>query len=138
MSISKPDITADDVLRRMLLGFMRLHVLYHVDRQPTCGTELMEELRSHGYDVGPGTLYPMLRELLEAGHVTCEELIVRGKRRKNYRATASGRRLLSAAREKLLELTGELVHDRDAMQARRSRRRSETVVARRGAKRRTE
>lgn len=112
---------ADLVLRRMLLGFMRLHVLYHADKEPTCGAELMHELREHGYDVGPGTLYPMLRELLEAGHLACEAKIVAGKRRKNYRATAGGRRLLAAAREKLLELVDEIVHDRDAMKMRRGR-----------------
>jgi DNA-binding PadR family transcriptional regulator len=122
---------ADHVLRRMLLGFMRLHVLYHADKEPTCGTELMEELREHGYEVGPGTLYPMLRELLDAGHLACEATVVKGKRRKNYRATASGRRLLAAAREKLTELVDEIVHDRDAMRLRNkpgeSTRESRTV-----------
>lgn len=112
----------DDVLRRMLLGFMRLHVLYHADKQPTCGAELMEELAEHGYEIGPGTLYPMLRELLEAGHLSCQEQVVGGKRRKNYRATVSGRRLLAAAREKLRELAGEILEDRDAMRRRRERR----------------
>lgn len=120
----------DRVLRRMLLGFMRLHVLYHADKQPTCGAELMEELRHHGYDIGPGTLYPMLRELLEAGHVTCAEQIVEGKRRKNYRATTSGRRLLAAARDKLRELAAEIVDDRDAMQARRPRAKQRAAASR--------
>lgn len=107
----------DDVLRRMLLGFMRLHVLYHADKEPTCGAELMDELREHGYQVGPGTLYPLLRELLEAGHLRCKEVVHQGKRRKNYRATAKGRKLLAAAREKLQELVAEIVDDQDAFHA---------------------
>ena len=115
---------ADDVLRRMLLGFMRLHVLYHADKEPTCGAELMEELREHGYQVGPGTLYPLLRELLEAGYVGCKEVVHQGKRRKNYRATAKGRKLLAAAREKLQELVAEIVDDQDARRERRERHRN--------------
>jgi DNA-binding PadR family transcriptional regulator len=76
----------------------------------------------------------MLRELLEAGHLSCATQVVDGKRRKNYLATASGRRLLAAAREKLRELASEIVEDRDAMQARRRRGKtaSEAIKPRRG------
>ena len=48
----------DGVLRHLYLGFIRLHILYHAAKEPICGVELMEELQHHGYDVGPGTLYP--------------------------------------------------------------------------------
>jgi hypothetical protein len=44
-------IMADDVLRHLFLGFIRLHVLYHADKEPICGVELMEELCNHGYEV---------------------------------------------------------------------------------------
>jgi DNA-binding PadR family transcriptional regulator len=109
----------DDVLRHLHLGFMRLHVLYHADKEPICGTAMMEELRYHGYDVGPGTLYPMLRDLLEAGYLSRSQEVVNGKQRKNYRATASGKRLLAAARVKVRELVREIINDRDALARRR-------------------
>jgi PadR family transcriptional regulator, regulatory protein PadR len=50
-------------------GFVRLHVLYHAVREPIFGVEMMEELGRHGYDVGAGTLYPMLHQLEEAGYL---------------------------------------------------------------------
>lgn len=105
----------DDVLRHLLQGFMRLHVLYHADKEPTCGADLMEELRHHGYDVGPGTLYPMLRDMLEAGYLTRSPETVNGKQRKNYRATARGKKLLAAARDKVRELVSEIIDDHDAL-----------------------
>ncbi len=124
----------DDVLRHLLLGFMRLHVLYHADKEPTCGADLMEELRHHGYDVGPGTLYPMLREMLEAGYLSRSPEVVNGKRRKNYRATARGKRLLTAARIKVRELVSEIIDDHDALTHRKgttSRRSDRTKSAQR-------
>jgi DNA-binding PadR family transcriptional regulator len=58
----------DELLTRTFIGgFVRLHVLYHAAREPVFGVEIMEELARHGYDVGPGTLYPMLHQLEEAG-----------------------------------------------------------------------
>lgn len=104
----------NDVLRHLFLGFIRLHVLYHADKEPICGVELMEELRNHGYEVGPGTMYPMLSQMETAGILTCTEEVVHGKRRKNFRATAAGRKLLKEARTKLRELASEVLDDKDA------------------------
>lgn len=104
----------DDVLRHLYLGFIRLHVLYHADKEPICGVELMEELRNHGYEVGPGTMYPMLNQMQTAGIVTSTEKVVGGKRRKDFRATAAGRKLLKEARAKLRELASEVLDDKDA------------------------
>jgi DNA-binding PadR family transcriptional regulator len=103
----------------MFLGFMRLHVLYHADKEPICGAELMEELRHHGYDIGPGTLYPMLHQMQEGGLITSEDEIVDGKRRKNLRLTPNGRKVLAKAREQLKELVGEVLDDKDARELRK-------------------
>jgi len=84
---------ADDVLRHLHLGFIRLHILYHADKESICGTELMEELGEHGYDVGPGTIYPMLHQMQSAGLLAATSEVVNGKRRNNFRATAAGRKL---------------------------------------------
>ena len=104
---------ADDVLRHLLLGFIRLHVLYHAEKEPICGVELMEELKHHGYDVGPGTLYPALHQMHAAGLLSSTDKIVQGKRRKNFRATAAGKKLLGQARTKLRELASEILDDKD-------------------------
>jgi PadR family transcriptional regulator PadR len=104
----------NDVLRHMYLGFIRLHILYHANKEPICGVELMEELRHHGYDVGPGTIYPVLHQMENAGLLQMTEEIVGGKRRKNLQATPAGRKLLKQARLKLRELASEVLDDHDA------------------------
>ena len=54
-----------DPLREILLGFVRLHILHHAGQGETYGAWLMNELRRHGYGLGPGTLYPTLHALEE-------------------------------------------------------------------------
>jgi DNA-binding PadR family transcriptional regulator len=96
------------------LGFIRLHILYHANNELICGTELMEELGRHGYDVGPGTIYPILHQMEKAGLIVANGEVLNGKRRKNFRATAAGRKLLREARSKVQELASEVLDDKDA------------------------
>ncbi len=101
-----------ELLTKMFFGgFVRMHVLYHAVREPIFGVEMMEELGRHGYDVGAGTLYPMLHQLEEAGYLVSYTEVVAGKQRKYYRATAEGAAALEAAKVKLRELVSEVLHD---------------------------
>jgi len=118
-----------DALRSFFGGFVRLHILYHAAKEPIWGVEIMEELRRHGYNLSPGTVYPILHQLSERGYLTCRQRVVAGRRRKEYTITPAGRRLLSQARDKLRELVGELLEDRDRMAE--SRRQSSRNTARR-------
>ena len=106
---------ADDPLRHFFGGFVRMHILYHAANEPISGVEIMEELGRHGYKLGPGTLYPILHQLEAKGFLSVKTAVVAGKRRKNYRITRAGRKLLQGAREKLRELVSELLEDRDRM-----------------------
>ncbi len=103
----------NQLLTRMFFGgFVRLHILYHAVREPVFGVEMMAELRRHGYDVGAGTLYPMLHQLEQAGYLTVHSEVVAGKQRKYYRATSSGAAALEQAKAKLRELVSEVLHDK--------------------------
>jgi DNA-binding PadR family transcriptional regulator len=101
-----------ELLTRIFFGgFVRMHVLYHAAREPIFGVEMMEELARHGYEVGAGTMYPMLHQLEEAGYLSSRTEVVDGKQRKYYRATAEGVRALDSAKAKLRELVKEVLHD---------------------------
>jgi PadR family transcriptional regulator PadR len=102
----------NELLTKMFFGgFVRMHILYHAVREPVFGVELIAELARHGYDVGAGTLYPMLHQLEEAGYLTVQTEVVAGKQRKYYRATTEGAAALDAAKAKLRELIKEILHD---------------------------
>ena len=73
---------------------------------------MIEELRRHGYSIGPGTLYPMLHRLEERGYLrVCEARTGRTMRR-YYRASAKGRKALQAVRPQVKELFEELIEHR--------------------------
>lgn len=102
----------DDILTKLFFGgFVRMHILYHATKEDIFGVEMMEELARHGYDVGPGTLYPILQKLENAGYLTCQTEVVDGRQRKYYRATAKGARTLEQTKSKLRELVKEVLHD---------------------------
>jgi DNA-binding PadR family transcriptional regulator len=95
--------------RKFLLAFVRLHVLHHASQGPVFGLDLIRELRRHGYEISPGTLYPTLHELRAQGYLHCRSEVVNGRRRKYYTATGAGRRLLAGQRRRLSELARELL-----------------------------
>ncbi len=114
----------DPITRHFFKGFVRLHILYHAAKEAIYGAEITEELVRHGYRVSQGTLYPTLHLLEELGYLKSRAEVVRGKQRKYYRATDAGRKVLVAARTKLLELVSEVVEDHDEGFERLRRKRS--------------
>lgn len=105
-----PYSAGQKVLRDAFLGFMRIHVLHHAAEGPIYGLEMIEELQRHGYAIGPGTLYPLLHTLEDAGLLRSTVTLVAGKNRKYYRTTRSGDALLIKLRKQIQELVHEVVH----------------------------
>jgi DNA-binding PadR family transcriptional regulator len=96
------------LVRDVELAFIRLHVLHHAAEGPIFGLAMMEELDRHGYDIGPGTLYPLLHGLEANGVLQSVQEIVDGKARRYYRTTKAGDRVLAELRDKVAELVGEV------------------------------
>ena len=97
------------MLRDFFLGFVRVHVLHHAARAPIYGLAMLEELRRHGYELGPGTLYPLLHGLEADGYLVREDRVVGGKVRKYYAATPAGRAALAELKGKIRELVDEVL-----------------------------
>jgi DNA-binding PadR family transcriptional regulator len=99
------------IIRDVFLAFVRVHVLHHAADGPVFGLEMIGELRRHGYAMSPGTLYPILHGLHQAGYLRSTEEVVNGKQRKYYVATAKGRRALAAVRKQIRELVDEVLEN---------------------------
>lgn len=99
------------MIRDLELAFVKIHILYHADKEEVFGVGLMEELARHGYAIGPGTLYPILAKMEKGALISCEARTVDGKQRKYYRITAEGGRLLSKMKQKIEELYREVVEE---------------------------
>jgi DNA-binding PadR family transcriptional regulator len=97
------------MIREFFLGFIKLHILYHASKGRICGVEIKEELRRHGYEISPGTLYPTLHALEERGYLQSEEAVEKGRMRKYYSITPMGEQMLAEAKEKIRELVEEVL-----------------------------
>jgi PadR family transcriptional regulator, regulatory protein PadR len=99
------------LFRDLLLGFVKVHLLYHASRGPIYGSGVSAELERHGYRLSPGTLYPVLHSLDAANFLEREDQVVGGKVRKYYRTTPLGDKALKEARSKIRELVDEIMDD---------------------------
>lgn len=96
--------------REILLSFWKVHILHHAERVPVYGQWVLQELRRHGYDVSPGTLYPLLTRMQERGWLKLRRDPHAGPRtRREYSLTTKGREVLAVLREQVEELYREVV-----------------------------
>ena len=105
----------NDIFRDIFLAFVRVHLLHHAAEGRIYGLEMIQELAHHGYDMSPGTLYPIFHSLEEGGYLSSEQETVSGKVRKYYRITDKGRDSLAQLRPKVRELVQEVLRE-DRMQ----------------------
>lgn len=87
---------------------MQIHILHHAKKDSFYGSWMIEELSEHGYNMSPGTLYPILHNMESSGLLEKEEKIVEGKIRKYYKITELGDEVLKEARKKAYELFKEI------------------------------
>jgi len=98
----------DKILRKFFLGFIQIHILHHGKIEAFYGSWMRDELIEHGYDISPGTLYPILKTMTKDGLLEKEERNVKGKIRKYYKTTELGLDVLDNAKAKAYELFHEL------------------------------
>jgi len=89
-------------------GLIRLHILHHASEKPVYGLWIIEELGRHGYKLSAGTLYPLLHRLETRGLLRSATERVGRRSRRVYGITVAGEQALSAAKQKVKELFGEL------------------------------
>lgn len=71
--------------RKILLSFWKVHILYHAAQGSVVGQWMICELSSHGYEVSPGTMYPLLSRMEKLGWLKqCSQSRAGIKARKGY------------------------------------------------------
>lgn len=98
-----------DVVREFLRGAVPVHVLHHAAEGPVHGAWLIAELARHGYDISPGTLYPLLHRMHSAGLLDSEQRTSGGRVLRCYRTTEAGDRELRRLRALTGEMAGEIL-----------------------------
>ena len=98
----------DQIIRKIVNGLIYIHILHHGNQEPFYGSWMLEELEHHGYHISPGTLYPVLKSMVEEGLIEKEERNVNGRIRKYYKTTEEGSKLLHELKHNLKELVNDV------------------------------
>jgi len=122
--------------REVLLSFWKVHILHHAGESAIHGQWILTELRRHGYEISPGTLYPLLKRMEGLGWLRCKVDAEGGRRaRKDYRLTAQGAKVLSLIRELIKELYEEVFEGRPGASDQKRRRPTRGGIRKRGKNR---
>ena len=97
--------------RKLQLSFIRVHVLYYASKAPFYGAWMLDELSKHGYDFGPSTIYPLLKEMTSSHILAVENKVIDGKQRKYYSITEEGKALLNLSIHQVKKLLLEIEED---------------------------
>jgi DNA-binding PadR family transcriptional regulator len=106
MQISAYDV---GVVKEFVRGAVPVHVLHHAAEGGVHGAWMAAELARHGYQISPGSLYPLLHRMEHAGLLVSHEEVVDGRLRRVYEATAAGEQELGRLRQAVAELAGEVL-----------------------------
>ena len=116
-----PDIDSETT-REIFLAFWKVHILLHAAEGPVVGQWMIEELRRHGYDVSPGTMYPLLHRMEKHGWLRCDARErAHARAAKHYHLTKKGHHVLGQVQEQLTQLQRELKEVRKAVRSRARR-----------------
>lgn len=90
-------------------SFIKIHILHHCEKEEIYGAWMIMELKEHGYNISPGSLYPIFSSLEKKGLLTSRILQEGKTRKKLYKITKQGKKELKEAKIKLKELIGEIL-----------------------------
>ena len=99
--------------REVLLALWKIHVLYHAAQRPVYGQWIAAELRKHGYQISPGTLYPLLRRMERLRWLERIESVSNNstKARQEYVLTPRGAEIVEVFKDAIAELYKELTEE---------------------------
>lgn len=98
----------EQITRKIFNGLVYVHILHHGNKEEFYGSWMIEELKEHGYNISPGTLYPLLKSMEEEALIEKEERNVNGRIRKYYKTTQKGDKLLYELKNNLIELFNDI------------------------------
>jgi PadR family transcriptional regulator, regulatory protein PadR len=101
-------------LRRQMMqsfwqGILKFFVLQKIAQGPAYGGRLKKQLSECGYDISPGSLYPLLHALEKGSLVSSRVKIFKGRARKYYEITNQGRTVLAELQKELTHIMSKIL-----------------------------
>lgn len=90
-------------------GMAKLVVLHQASKGPIYGGKLSKYLHGLGYEISPGSLYPLLHSLEKGNLLQCRIKIFKGRARKYYELTLEGQNCLAVLRQEVRGIVREVI-----------------------------
>jgi DNA-binding PadR family transcriptional regulator len=88
---------------------VRLFILHQAGEAPIYGVKLKKSLRDRGYNISPGSLYPLLHAMERADLLHSRLKVFKGRVRKYYKITPKGESCLRELRQAFSGLAQEII-----------------------------
>ncbi len=88
---------------------VKLVVLHQASVSPIYGNKLSKYLSGQGYEISPGSLYPLLLSLERADLLQSRLKVYKGRARKYYEITVCGKSCLDELRQQLDGIVREVI-----------------------------
>ena len=95
--------------RDFIQGMVKIFMLHQASLGPIYGNKMSKALQSLGYQISPGSLYPLLHTLEKSGLLHSHIRVAKGRLRKYYILTEQGYLCLSELRQELGELVQTVI-----------------------------
>jgi PadR family transcriptional regulator PadR len=90
-------------------GMVKLFILHQAGVAPVYGVRLKKALRDRGYDISPGSLYPLLHAMERADLLRSRLKVFKGRVRKYYSITPQGESCLQELKRTFSALAKEVI-----------------------------
>jgi DNA-binding PadR family transcriptional regulator len=90
-------------------GMVKLFILHQAGQSPVYGVRLKKALHDRGYDISPGSLYPLLHTMEKANLLHSRLKVFKGRIRKYYELTPQGESCLQELRQAFSGLAREII-----------------------------
>jgi DNA-binding PadR family transcriptional regulator len=91
---------SEQLERDFLQGMVKVFILHQAGQTSVYGNKLKTVLRSCGYHISPGSLYPILHSLEKSGLLKSRIRVFKGRVRKYYDLTEPGHHCLTELQRK--------------------------------------
>jgi PadR family transcriptional regulator PadR len=102
-------LTSRRIHRDFIQGMVKIFILHQASLGPIYGNKLSKALHALGYQISPGSLYPLLHALEKSALLSSRIRVARGRMRKYYELSAEGHLCLAGLRRELRDLVQSVI-----------------------------
>ncbi|MDD3581727.1 MAG: PadR family transcriptional regulator [Desulfobacca sp.] len=100
---------SNHIYQTCLQGMLKIIILHQAAKGPFYGLAFSKFMQGLGYNISPGSLYPLLHGMEKEGLLSSYTYMIQGRIRKYYELSDQGRACLVKVQNQLAGLVQEII-----------------------------